>query len=87
VVWRETNTTSTAEQVRFIRDQIFTKKNIGMVIIVSDSYHLTRVREMCKFYKIRTELAASDLKLNFQHNLYYKMKESIALLVFWLFAL
>jgi vancomycin permeability regulator SanA len=87
VVWLETNTTSTAEQVRFIRDQIFTKKNIGMVIIVSDSYHLTRVREMCKFYKIRTELAASDLKLNFQHNLYYKMKESIALLVFWLFAL
>jgi vancomycin permeability regulator SanA len=86
-IWRESNTTSTAEQIRFIRDQICTKKNIGRIIIVSDSYHLTRVHEVCKFYKIRSELAASDLKLNFQHNLYYKMKESIALLVFWLFAL
>jgi vancomycin permeability regulator SanA len=86
-IWRESNTSSTAEQVRYVRDRIFTKKNIGRVIIVSDSYHLTRIHEMCKFYKINTELAASDLKLNFQHNLYYKMKESIALLVFWFFAL
>ena len=86
-VWIENNTVSTAEQIRYIRDDIITKQNIGRVIIVSDSYHLTRVHEMCKFYKIKTELAASDLKLNFQHNLYYKLKESIALLVFWLFAL
>jgi len=87
LVWRENSTVSTAEQIRFIKDNIFTRKNIGRVIIVSDSYHLTRVHEICKFYKIKTELAASDLKLNFQHNLYYKMKESIALLVFWFFAL
>jgi vancomycin permeability regulator SanA len=86
-VWRENNTVSTAEQIRFIRDNLITKKNIGRVIIVSDSYHLTRVHEMCKFYKIKTELAASDLKLSFQHNLYYKLKESIALLAFWFFAL
>jgi vancomycin permeability regulator SanA len=87
VVWRESNTVSTAEQIRFIKDKILTKENIGRVIVVSDSYHLTRVHEICKFYKVRAEVAASDLKLNFQHNLYYKMKESIALLVFWLFAL
>lgn len=87
VVWRENFTVSTAEQIRFIKDKIYTKDKIGRVIIVSDSYHLTRVHEICKFYKVRAELAASDLKLNFQHNLYYKMKESIALLVFWLFAL
>lgn len=87
VVWRENNTVSTAEQIRFIKDNILKKKNIGRIIIVSDSYHLTRVHEMCKFYRIRTELAPSDLNLGFQHNLYYKMKESIALLVFWFFAL
>ncbi|MCL5030930.1 MAG: YdcF family protein [Bacteroidetes bacterium] len=86
-IWLEDKTVSTAEQVRFIKDQILTKKKIGNVIIVSDSYHLTRVREMCRFYKIKIGMAASDLKLNFQHNLYYKMKESIGLLVFWFFAL
>jgi len=87
VVWRENNTVSTAEQIRYIRDNISTKENMGRIIIVSDSYHLTRVHEMCKFYKIKAELAASDLKLSLQHNLYYKLKESIALLVFWFFAL
>ena len=86
-VWLENNTVSTLEQIRFIRDSLLTKKNIGKVIIVSDAYHLTRVREMCKFYKIKAGVAASDLKLSFENNLYYKLKESIALLVFWLFAL
>ena len=86
-IWVEEKTVSTAEQVRYIKDYILTKKNIGNVIIVSDSYHLTRVREMCIFYNIKVGLASSDLKLNFQHNLYYKMKESIGLLVFWFFAL
>ncbi len=86
-IWLEDKTVSTAEQIRFIKDHILAKKNIGNVIIVSDSYHLTRVREMCRFYKIKIGLASSDLKLGFQHNLYYKMKESIALLVFWFFAL
>ncbi len=86
-IWMETKTVSTAEQIRFIKNYILTKNDIGRVIIVSDAYHLTRVREMCKFYRIKADVAASDLKLSFQHNLYYKLKESIALLVFWFFAL
>jgi len=86
-IWLENHTVSTAEQIRFIRDSILTKEDVGKVIIVSDSYHLTRVHEMCDFYGIKAGLAASGLKFNFQHNLYYKFKESIALLVFWLFAL
>ena len=86
-IWMEDKTVSTAEQIQYIKDHILTKKNIGNIIIVSDSYHLTRVKEMCRFYKIKVELATSDLKLNFQHNLYYKLKESIGLLVFWFFAL
>ncbi len=86
-IWIENNTVSTAEQIRFIKDSVLTKKNIGKVIIVSDSYHLTRVHEICGFFGVKAELAASALKLNFEHNLYYKFKESIALMVFWLFAL
>ncbi len=86
-IWVEQKTVSTAEQIRFIRDSLKTKKNIDKIIIVSDGYHLTRVREICKFYKIKAGVAASDLKLEFESNLYYKLKESIALLVFWFFAL
>ena len=86
-IWLENKTVSTADQIRFIRDSILTKPNIGKIIIVSDSYHLTRVHEMCGFFGVKAALAASNLKMNFEHNLYYKFKESIALLVFWFFAL
>ncbi len=86
-VWLEKNTVSTTEQIQFIREHILTKKNIGRIIIVSDGYHLTRVREICRFYGVKASVAASNLRLSFDHNLYYKMKESIALLVFWFFAL
>ena len=86
-VWVEKNTVSTSEQIRFIRDHIIKMKNIGKIIIVSYSYHLTRVREICKFYNIKAGFAASELKLRFEHNLYYKLKESVALLAFWFFAI
>ncbi len=86
-VWLENKTVSTSEQIRFIRDNLLTKKNIGRIIIVSDAYHLTRVGEMCKFYGIKASLAPSNLRFSFEHNLYYKTKEGIALLIFWLFGL
>ncbi len=86
-IWLENKTVSTADQIRYIKDSILTKPNIGKIIIVSDSYHLTRVHEMCGFFGVKAGLAASNLKMNFEHNLYYKFKESIALLVFWFFAL
>ncbi len=86
-VWLEKKTVSTAEQIEYIKKQILTKKNIGNVIIVSDAYHLARVKEICRFYNIKAEVSSSDLRLSFKDELYYKLKESIALTVFWFFAL
>ncbi len=86
-VWLEKNTTSTLEQIKFIKDSLIQKKKVKNLIIVSDSYHLTRVKEICKFYNIKTKVAASDLQLSFSGKIYNKLRESIALLVFWFFAL
>jgi len=86
-IWLEENTTSTTEQVRFIKDNLINQNNVGNIVIISDSYHLTRVRAICNFYKIKAFFAASNLKLNFQSKVYYKMRESVALLIFWMFAL
>ena len=86
-VWMEGKTVSTSEQIEFIQEYILTKKNIGNIIIVSDAYHLARVEEICRFYNVNAQVSPSDLKLNFQNELYYKLKESIALIVFWFFAL
>jgi len=86
-IWLEKKTSSTIEQIKFIKDSLLARKNIDHIVIVSDGYHLTRVREICKFFHIKSYLAASGLNLSIEHKLYYKLRESVALTVFWLFAI
>jgi vancomycin permeability regulator SanA len=86
-IWIEKKTTSTSEQVRFIKNELMDKKNLRDIIIISDSYHLARIKEICSFYKIKTHFAASEMHLSFDKKFSYKFRESVALLVFWFFAL
>jgi uncharacterized SAM-binding protein YcdF (DUF218 family) len=86
-IWIEKKTTNTAEQVRYVKEEIINKKKISNIIFVSNSYHLTRINEICSFYNIKAGIEPSGLNLSFDSNLYYKVRESIALLVFWFFAL
>lgn len=83
----EKHTSSTIEQVKYIKDSLLTKYNISHILIVSDGYHLTRVKEICRFFHIKPYLAASGLKLSLEHKLFYNLRESIALSVFWLFGI
>ncbi len=86
-VLMEENTSSTLEQVQYIKSKLVKKENIGNIIIVSDSYHLARVRQVCDFFKLNASLAASGLKLGLDNKIFYDVRESVALVVFWLFAL
>ena len=86
-IWMEKHTSSTIEQVKYIKDSLMTKYNISHILIVSDGYHLIRVREICRFFNIKTYLVASGLKLSLEHKLFYDLRESIALSVFWLFGI
>lgn len=86
-VWIEKSTTSTIEQVRFVKNNLMNDKQINSVIVISDKYHLQRVREICSFYNVEADAAASDLKLKTDKIIFYQLRESIALLLFWLFAL
>lgn len=86
-IWIEKNTTSTIEQIRFIRNNLITQKHINSVIIVSDIYHLQRVREICRFYNVQADVAASDLNLKTDKIIFYQLRECVALLLFWLFGL
>ncbi len=83
----EKNTTSTAEQIEFIKNNLMNKREINKVLIVSDSYHLTRIKEICKFYDVDARVISSDLSLSFENKIYYKIRESVALVLFWFFAL
>jgi vancomycin permeability regulator SanA len=86
-IWLEEKTTNTAEQVRYVREELINKKRLSNIVFVSNAYHLTRVHEICSFYNINAGIEASSLNLSFDSNIYYKVRESIALLVFWFFAL
>jgi uncharacterized SAM-binding protein YcdF (DUF218 family) len=86
-IWIEKKSTNTAEQVRYVKEELINKKKLMNIVFVSNSYHLTRVNEICSFYNINAGIEASTLNLSFDSNIYYKVRESVALLVFWFFAL
>jgi vancomycin permeability regulator SanA len=86
-VWIEKYTTSTIEQVRFIKNDLIREKKINSIIIVSDIYHLQRVKEICRFYNFKANIAASNLNLKTDKIIFYQLRECLALLLFWLFAL
>src|ERR1035437_2184518 len=86
-IWLEKKTTNTAEQVRYVKEELINKKRLSNIIFVSNSYHMARINEICTFYNIKADIEASSLNLSFDNNIYYKVRDSIALLVFWFFAL
>ncbi len=86
-IWLEKRTSSTAEQIQFIKTNLSTKPGINDIIVISDSYHLPRVKEIAKFYLLDIEVAPSDLDLRFENKLYNKLRESAAILIFWFFAI
>jgi vancomycin permeability regulator SanA len=83
----EQGTTSSGEQIQYIMHNLITGKDIKDIIIISDSYHLPRVLEISRFYKIDIKVASSKLHLDFKSKLYNKIRESLALVLFWCFAL
>ncbi len=86
-VWLENKTTSTNEQIRFIKNHLLHKKGIDSVVIVSDRYHLVRVKEISAFYNIRVAVSASYFNLSLINRIYYELRESTGLVIFWFFAL
>ncbi len=83
----EKKTTSTYEQIQFIRKELIPKETIKNVIVVSDNFHLVRIEEISKFHKLNIYAAASDLKLSFDKEIYNRLRESIGLIFFWFFAI
>jgi vancomycin permeability regulator SanA len=87
IVKIETLTTSTIEQISYIRSNLIYNKDFDDVIVVSDPYHLIRVLEISDFYNIDIKVAASKGNVEDEKMFYRQLRESIALFVFWCFAL
>ncbi len=83
----ETGSTSTSEQIQFIKRKISLANYTGDVIVVSDAYHLPRIVEIAEFNNVEIKVAESGHKLNFEDKVYNYLRESVALFIFWCFAL
>ena len=75
---------STFEQIQFIRAELIKKQGWSRFIVISDQYHLARVLEMCKFNGITAIGTPSQISQPFFDLLFYRMRESIALIAYWL---
>lgn len=86
-IWKENRTTSTLEQIQFIRNEILTRKDVDEITIISDAYHLPRVMEMANFFKLKVNVVASDIDFKFETKIQNQVRETIAIIIFWLFGL
>lgn len=85
IVEKESN--STMEQLWFVRDSLYKKYNWKKIIIISDNFHLFRSSEICKFNDINADCISTDTPLTTEGGLNYSIKESFAVLFFWLFGI
>lgn len=82
----EKQTTSTNEQIEFIKNKLLQKYK-NKIVVISDSYHLVRVLEIGKFQNIKLKVVPSNLVLGFETSFYNRIREALALTVFWFFAI
>ncbi|MBN2572536.1 MAG: YdcF family protein [Ignavibacteriales bacterium] len=82
----EQQTSTTTEQIFYIKKKIIETMNFDEVVIISDAFHLIRVNEICNFYNVKATLCTSSNNIDWKELLLYKAKDSIELLLFWLFA-
>lgn len=59
-------TNSTFEQITYVRDNLYRRRNWDRIVVVSDNYHLFRIKEICKFNDLNTITIASDTPLSTQ---------------------
>ncbi len=80
----ETHTHTSLEQVRYLHDELFAKQGWSRFVIISDQYHLARVIEMCRFSGLVAIGSPSRIHQPFLDLLYYRLRESFALLEYWI---
>jgi uncharacterized SAM-binding protein YcdF (DUF218 family) len=80
----ETESHTTLEQVRYLGEELRARQTWDRFVIISDQYHLARVIEMCRFAGLHAIGSPSRIDQPFLDLLYYRGRESVALLAYWL---
>ncbi len=80
----ENSSSSTVEQIQFVRDSLYRPLRWNKIILISDNFHLMRAFEICKFNNMNSGYASSDKVLSTGGTLNYCLKESLAMIIFWM---
>jgi vancomycin permeability regulator SanA len=83
----EQMTSTTTEQIKYLRNNHKDFVSSSKISIISDDFHLSRILQICRFYNIEAKGISTDYKLTFEKTIFYRTRESIALLLFWFFAI
>lgn len=80
----ENESNSTVEQIHFVRNKLYKKRNWKKIVIISDNFHLMRSKEICTFNDIKADCIATDKSYSTEGNMNFYLKESFALIIFWM---
>lgn len=83
----ENRSSTTSEQIKYLRNEILSLKNNNTILVISDGFHLSRIIQIANFFKIKTIGVSSDYSMSFSKTIFYRARESVALLLFWFFAI
>jgi len=83
----ENASNSTMEQLLYVRDLLFSKRNWKKIILISDNYHLFRCKQICSFNNVNADAISSDTPLSTEGGVTFCIKESFALIEFWFFGI
>lgn len=86
-IFVENRSNSTLEQIAFLRRNLYGKNNWKEIILITDNFHLLRAKQMCTFFGIKAGTVASDTPLSAESSFSYSLKESFAVILFWLFGI
>lgn len=86
-IYIENKSNSTLEQITLIHQNFYKKNNWNNIILISDGFHLLRASQICKFLRMNSMTVSSDTPLSTESGLNFSIKESFALILFWLFGI
>lgn len=86
-IFIENKSNSTLEQIQYLNINLYKKNNWKEIVIISDNFHLLRTKQICKFFGINAYTVASDTPLSTESSFNFCIKESFAVILFWLFGI
>ncbi len=81
----ETESRSTLDQISYIKSTLIERNGYQKIIVISDAFHLPRIKEMAEFYNLKIDLVNSDLAMTSESLRYYVLREVVGLINFWMF--